>query len=186
MSLLSDLFILLVFFVFAIAPSQIEALINEGHLIINLNIIFINFLLALLIFILGKSAKWIKDLGGFPSEPKKENPPKRTHDPTGSKTIIVLGVMFSLLLASPLLFPRPFYVEDTITVKGYQYRQNSRTANVIYYTKYGEGNSVLLFDRTPLPDIPLEVNKTYCIRHTNGNLGRWRVVWVKEVTNPRK
>ena len=61
MSFLLDLATLFFFFILAIAPSQLEALLNEGHLIINLNIVFISFLLALLIFIGGKTLKWFHE-----------------------------------------------------------------------------------------------------------------------------
>jgi len=57
-NLLKDLATLVCFFLLALLPSQIEAYVNEGHFIINTNIVFMSWLLAMLIFIVGKTVKW--------------------------------------------------------------------------------------------------------------------------------
>ena len=59
--LIKNIAILVVFFLFALLPIEVEAYVNEGYFvdpIKNTTIFFMCWTLALLIFIMGKTAKW--------------------------------------------------------------------------------------------------------------------------------
>ena len=59
--LLKDLATLLIFFLFALLPIEVEVYMNKGHFvdpIKNTTILFICWSLAFLIFVVGKTVKW--------------------------------------------------------------------------------------------------------------------------------
>lgn len=71
LGLIKDMAILFVFFLLALLPIEIEAYINEGYFIDplkNPTTLFICWMLALLIFIGGKTIKWMTSYD-------KETPP---------------------------------------------------------------------------------------------------------------
>jgi hypothetical protein len=64
-NLIKDMATLIIFFLLALLPIEVEAYMNRGHFldpIKNTSIFFICWVLALLIFILGKTANWYFNL----------------------------------------------------------------------------------------------------------------------------
>lgn len=174
--LIKDIATIIVFFLLALLPTEVEAYANEGHFIINANIVYMSGSLAILIFIVGKTLAYLRTIE-IPREEIIVKPKPIETTPISYK-ICVLILMFSILaLLAGASYEKPFYAEHTVTIIEANYHPKLNTTRIVYSMSNNIRYATLIFDR--IDPIELFANHTYRIRHTNGEM--WRVTQISEI-----